>query len=40
MKIAKYALIVLILAFLGFNIFTALGKTADTTKGILSFLRH
>ena len=35
MKIAKYALIVLILAFLGFNIFTALGKATDTTKGIL-----
>lgn len=35
MQIGKYALIVLILAFLGFNIFSALGKATDTTKGIL-----
>ena len=35
MKIGKYALIVLILAFLGFNIFSALAKATDTTKGIL-----
>lgn len=35
MQIGKYAVIVLILAFLGFNIFTALGKATDTTKGFL-----
>ena len=35
MQIGKYALIVLILAFLGFNIFAALGKATDTTKGFL-----
>jgi hypothetical protein len=35
MKIGKYALIVLILAFLGFNIFSALAKATDTTKGFL-----
>lgn len=35
MTIGKYALIVLILAFLGFNIFSALAKATDTTKGIL-----
>ena len=35
MQIGKYALIVLILSFLGFNIFSALGKATDTTKGIL-----
>ena len=33
--IIKYILIVLILAFLGFNIFSALGKGVDTTKGFL-----
>ena len=30
--IVKYLLIILILAFLGFNIFSALGKGVDTTK--------
>ena len=35
MQIGKYAAIVLILAFLGFNIFAALGKATDTTKGFL-----
>ncbi|MAV56236.1 MAG: hypothetical protein CMI79_01705 [Candidatus Pelagibacter sp.] len=33
--IIKYILIVLILAFLGFNIFSALGKGVDSTKGFL-----
>tara|TARA_B100000902_G_C27295643_1_gene909709 strand:- start:450 stop:1166 length:717 start_codon:yes stop_codon:yes gene_type:complete len=33
--IVKYFLIVVILAFLGFNIFSALGKGVDTTKGFL-----
>jgi len=35
MKIGKYALIVLILSFLGFNIFSAMAKATETTKGIL-----
>lgn len=35
MQFGKYTVIVLILAFLGFNIFTALGKATDTTKGFL-----
>jgi hypothetical protein len=35
MKFGKYALIILILAFLGFNIFSALAKATDTTKGFL-----
>jgi hypothetical protein len=35
MKFGKYALIVLILAFLGFNVFSSLAKATDTTKGIL-----
>jgi hypothetical protein len=35
MKIGKYALIVLILAFVGFNRFSAMAKATDTTNGIL-----
>jgi hypothetical protein len=34
-KIIRYGLIVLILAFLGFNIFTALSKATDTTAAFL-----
>lgn len=34
-KIIRYGLIVLILAFLGFNIFAALSKATDTTTGFL-----
>lgn len=35
-SIIRYGLIVLILAFLGFNLFTFLGGVTDTTKGILA----
>lgn len=34
-KIIRYGLIVIILAFLGFNIFAALSKATDTTTGFL-----
>ena len=34
-KIIRYGLIILILAFLGFNIFSALSKATDTTTGFL-----
>lgn len=34
-QIGKYVVIIFILAFLGFNIFTALGTATDTTKGLL-----
>lgn len=35
-SIIRYGLIILILAFLGFNLFTFLGGVTDTTKGILA----
>ena len=34
LSMGKYILIILILAFLGFNIFTALGDATDKTTGI------
>lgn len=38
LSMGKYILIILILAFLGFNIFTALGDATDKTTGILGTL--
>ena len=38
LSIGKYILIILILAFLGFNIFTALGDATDKTTGIFGTL--
>ena len=35
LSIGKYILIILLLAFLGFNIFAVLGKVTDKTTGIL-----
>uniref|UniRef100_A0A6C0CRI4 Uncharacterized protein n=1 Tax=viral metagenome TaxID=1070528 RepID=A0A6C0CRI4_9ZZZZ len=35
-SIIRYGLIIIILAFLGFNLFTFLGGVTDTTKGILA----
>ena len=34
-KIGKYIIIIFLLSFLGFNVFTALGKVTDKTGGIL-----